>query len=106
MGRSYAPKEVPLGDVGCVAVSRVERNSSASLRLVPHISIDGRNDTQKAGRSGLPNSLQRNWSSSCTQATPAGLPCGMPGIGEVIDGAMQQAAQRLRQGKVGAVWIT
>ncbi|MDQ9170108.1 hypothetical protein Q8A64_06735 [Oxalobacteraceae bacterium R-40] len=29
--------------------------------------------------------------------TPAGLPSGMPGIGDEIDGAMQQAAQALRQ---------
>jgi hypothetical protein len=29
---------------------------------------------------------------------PAGLPCGMPGIGEEIDGAMQQAPQPLRHG--------
>ena len=106
MGRSYAPKEVPLRDVGCVAVSSAVRNASASPRSFPHISIDGRNETQNAGRSGLPNSLQRSWSSNCTQATPAGLPCGIPGIGEVIDGAMQQAAQWLRQGKVEAVWIT
>ena len=30
------------------------------------------------------------------QGTPAGLPWGMPGIGLVIDGAMQQAPQRGR----------
>jgi hypothetical protein len=35
--------------------------------------------------------------SSCTQRTPAGLPCGMPGIGELMDGAMQQAPQWGRQ---------
>lgn len=29
--------------------------------------------------------------------TPAGLPCGMPGKGEVMEGAMQQAAQEGRQ---------
>jgi hypothetical protein len=39
----------------------------------------------------------RCWSSSCTQRTPAGLPCGMPGMGEVIDGAVQQAPQPWRQ---------
>jgi hypothetical protein len=27
------------------------------------------------------------------QATPAGFPCGMPGIGELMDGAVQQAPQ-------------
>lgn len=31
------------------------------------------------------------------QGTPAGLPPGMPGIGEEMDGAMQQAPQWLRQ---------
>lgn len=31
------------------------------------------------------------------QRTPAGLPWGMPGIGEEIEGAMQQAPQRGRQ---------
>jgi hypothetical protein len=31
--------------------------------------------------------------SSCTQGTPAGLPSGMPGIGLLMDGAMQQAEQ-------------
>jgi hypothetical protein len=31
------------------------------------------------------------------QRTPAGLPFGMPGIGDVIDGAMQQAPQPGRQ---------
>ncbi|PPJ42880.1 hypothetical protein C0063_06430 [Pseudoxanthomonas sp. KAs_5_3] len=54
---------------------------------------------QKAGLSGLPNKRQRSASSSCTHGTPAGLPCGMPGIGEVIDGAVQQAAQPDRQEK-------
>lgn len=29
-------------------------------------------------------------------ATPAGLPCGMPGMGELIEGAMQHAPQPLR----------
>jgi uncharacterized membrane protein len=31
------------------------------------------------------------------QRTPAGLPLGMPGIGDEIEGAMQHAAQRGRQ---------
>jgi len=58
---------------------------------------DGRNELQTAGRCGEPNSAQRKWASSCTQRTPAGLPKGMPGIGLLIDGAMQQAAQASRQ---------
>ena len=40
---------------------------------------------------------QRMASSSWTQATPAGLPWGMPGMGLVIEGAMQQAPQPARQ---------
>lgn len=36
------------------------------------------------------------------QGTPAGLPFGMPGIGDVIDGAVQQAPQPLRHGKASA----
>jgi hypothetical protein len=34
---------------------------------------------------------QRSSSPNCTQRTPAGLPLGIPGIGLVIDGAVQQA---------------
>ena len=74
------------------------------MRSFPHISLDGRNETQNAGRSGFPNSRQRSSASNCTQGTPAGFPSGMPGMGEVIDGAMQQAPQWLRQGK--GVWVT
>jgi hypothetical protein len=42
-------------------------------------------------------------SSSCTHATPAGLPSGIPGIGEAIDGAVQQAPQPSRHGKAADV---
>jgi oxygen-independent coproporphyrinogen-3 oxidase len=37
--------------------------------------------------------MQRSAVSSWTQRTPAGLPSGMPGIGLLMEGAMQQAAQ-------------
>jgi hypothetical protein len=40
---------------------------------------------------------QRASSASCTQRTPAGLPPGMPGMGELMEGAMQQAPQPGRQ---------
>jgi hypothetical protein len=40
---------------------------------------------------------QRRSASSCTQRTPAGLPCGMPGMAELMEGAMQQAPQPGRQ---------
>lgn len=53
----------------------------------------GCSEAQTAGRSGRPNSRQRSEASSCTQRTPAGFPSGMPGIGELMDGAVQQAPQ-------------
>ena len=37
--------------------------------------------------------------SSWMQGTPAGLPSGMPGIGLVMEGAMQQAPQFGRHAK-------
>jgi hypothetical protein len=40
---------------------------------------------------------QRKSSINCMQGTPAGLPLGMPGMGLVMEGAMQQAAQWGRQ---------
>ena len=61
------------------------------------MSSDGGSDPQTAGRSGRPKIRQRSSSSSWMQRTPAGLPSGMPGIGLLIDGAMQQAAQWGRQ---------
>ncbi|MBK8766842.1 MAG: hypothetical protein IPM01_20395 [Burkholderiaceae bacterium] len=64
---------------------------------MPHISAEGRNPAQHAGRSGLVKIAHRKSSVSCAQRTPAGLPCGMPGMGLEIDGAMQQAPQAARQ---------
>ena len=69
----------------------------AAEALPPHIDGDGASDAHTAGRAGWPNRAQRRSSVSCTQRTPAGLPAGMPGIGLLIDGAMQQAAQAGRQ---------
>jgi hypothetical protein len=63
----------------------------ACSRELPHISTEGRRLMQTAGRSDEPNSRQRICASSCTQRSPAGFPSGMPGMGEEIDGAMQQA---------------
>jgi hypothetical protein len=88
MGRDYS---------GFVACSSRDNHNIASSRDAPHISSEGCSPAQKAGRCGWQNTLQRSSSSSWTQGTPAGLPCGMPGNGEVIEGAMQQAAQWGRQ---------
>ena len=64
---------------------------------LPHMSAAGRRLAHTAGRSGLVKMRQRLASSSCTQRTPAGLPNGMPGMGEEMEGAMQQAPQWDRQ---------
>jgi len=65
----------------------------ACSRSAPHISADACKPPQKAGRSGFPNIRQRLSSLSCKQRTPAGFPFGIPGIGLVIEGAIQHAPQ-------------
>ena len=57
----------------------------------------GRKLTHTAGRSGWPKIAQRKSGRSCTHGIPAGLPKGMPGIGDEIEGAMQHAPQAERQ---------
>lgn len=69
----------------------------AASRTVPHISGAGLRPVQTAGRSGRPKIMHRLAESSCTQRTPAGLPCGMPGIAELMEGAVQQAPHFGRQ---------
>lgn len=81
---------------GRVAASSRARIASASSRSAPHMARCGRRRTQTSGRSALPNTMHRLSSLSCTQRTPAGLPSGMPGIGDEIEGAMQQAPQPMR----------
>lgn len=61
------------------------------------MSGDGGRLLHTAGRSGRPNNRQRSDSSSCRHRTLAGLPLGIPGMGDEIEGAMQQAAQPERQ---------
>jgi hypothetical protein len=87
------------GEQACGAVARSSSVivAMASSALRPHMSGEGRRLLHTAGRSGLPNSLQRLSSVSWTQRTPAGLPCGIPGMGDEIDGAMQHAPQPARQ---------
>ena len=73
--------------------------SSAAIRciawpkLLPHTAISGVNSRQTAGRDGSPNRRQRLSDVSCTQRIPAGLPFGIPGMGDEMEGAMQQAPQ-------------
>jgi hypothetical protein len=82
---------------GRVARSRAVSQRRAWWRSVPHISLEGFSPAQKVGRSGRPKTRHRIWSSSWMQASPAGLPRGISGRGEVIEGAMQQAPQPGRQ---------
>src|SRR3954451_541569 len=82
---------------GRVTRSSRSRYSYASRAEVPHISGIGRRLLQTCGRSGLPKIMQRLSAVSCTQRTPAGLPFGMPGIGEEIESATQHAPHPTRQ---------
>lgn len=93
---NYSEFQWGAGD-GVVLVSSPAKNRSACSRVAPHISVRGAKLAQMAGRLESPNSRHASCSFNCTQRTPAGLPSGMPGIGEEIDGAMQHAPQRGRQ---------
>jgi hypothetical protein len=80
-----------------VAISSDVSHCIAAVALSPHISADGMSCPHTAGRPGWPKIRQALVSSSWMQRTPAGLPWGMPGIGELMDGATQQAPQPGRQ---------
>ena len=82
---------------GSVSFSHSARIAMASSLHDPHISSMGRKEPHTFGRSGDPKILQRNSLSNWMHGTPAGLPFGMPGIGDDIDGAMQHAPQPGRQ---------
>jgi hypothetical protein len=58
---------------------------------------------QVCGRWSRPKIRQRLSSESWTQRTPAGLPFGIPGIGDEIEMAMQQAPQPTRHCMVGSL---
>jgi hypothetical protein len=76
-----------------VSCSKLLSQTIACSLESPHISSLGCKLAQKAGRSGLPKILQAFSSFNCIQRTPAGLPLGMPGMGLLMEGAMQQAPQ-------------
>jgi hypothetical protein len=71
-----------------VSVSSRASQTIALPASAPHISADAISCPHTAGLSGRPKIMQR---------TPAGLPCGMPGMAELMEGAMQQAPQPGRQ---------
>jgi hypothetical protein len=78
---------------GCVCRSSRSKNTIACSRELPHMSGDGMSDAHTAGLSGCPNIWQPRFASSWIHGVKAGLPSGMPGIGELMEGAVQQAAQ-------------
>lgn len=82
---------------GEVSHSNRASHVTACSRLSPHIVCSGASDWQTAGRSGEWKRRHEPLASSCTQRTPAGLPCGMPGMALLMEGAMQQAPQPGRQ---------
>jgi len=47
--------------------------------------MSGLNPKQTSGRDGSLKIAQLKSSNNCTHLTPAGLPAGIPGIGELID---------------------
>jgi hypothetical protein len=82
---------------GAVAASSAAKTQSASSRFAPHMLSFGRRLAQTAGRPGWPKIAQRKSGNNCTHRSPARLPCGIPGIGEEIEGAIQHAPHPLRQ---------
>lgn len=96
--RTPPPGRSPDSQRGAVAHSRRASHCKACSRVFPHMSSEGCRPLQQAGRSGWPKIAQRQSAVSWTQGTPAGLPCGMPGSGVEIEGAMQQAPHASRQG--------
>jgi len=84
-------KDNRYGLSGAVIFSSSAKYASASSREIPHMSIDGRKLSHTCGRWGVSKMAHCNRAVRCTQAVPAGLPRGIPGIGEEIDRAMQQA---------------
>ena len=76
-----------------VASSKSNRISSAFSGPPAQMKSSLSKAEQTAGRSGWPKILHRLLSLSWIQRTPEGLPFGMPGMGELIEGAMQHAPQ-------------
>ena len=81
---------------GWVSSSICDRSHIASASSWPHISGLGRRLAQTGGRSGRSKRRQRLSGVSCAQRSPAGLPDPMPGMGDEIEGAIQQAAHPTR----------
>lgn len=81
---------------GVVSASSLIRYKSAASRCVKHISRLACKLAQTFGRNGDVKILHMKLSASWTQRVLAGFPCGIPGIGLEIEGAIQQAPQSIR----------
>lgn len=81
---------------GAVKASSWIRYVNAALRSSKHISLDACKLRQTSGLNSDPKIIQRFSSDSWIHLVLAGLPCGIPGIGLDIEGAMQQAPQSIR----------
>ncbi len=66
---------------------------SASSFELPQIIASGLNPLHTAGLEGLPNNAHFRSAVRCKQGTIAGLPSGIPGMAELMEGKIQQAAQ-------------
>jgi hypothetical protein len=71
--------------------------SLASSALFLQNKYSALNPLQTAGRSGSKKIAHFSSAVKCIHLVPAGLPSGIPGIGEVMDGYMQHAPQFGRQ---------
>ena len=76
-----------------VATSRKVKKEIASIDDSLHISFEGLNFIQISGLFEFPNSWHRLSEVNWIHLTPAGLPFGIPGIEDDIEGAIQHAPQ-------------
>ena len=87
--------------------SNLLRMATASSLESPQNSRSGLKPPQTAGRRGSPHRPQRLSGVRCGHRTPAGLPFGKPGMGELMDMTMQHAPQpRLHSINESDVWLT
>lgn len=77
--------------------SSSDKMAKASLWLLPQKRGSALKPPHTLGLSGEWNMAHRKSCVRWRQRTPAGLPLGMPGMGEDMEGAMQQAPQCVLQ---------
>ncbi len=80
-----------------VIPSSCDKMAKASVRFVPQNSGSALKPPHTLGLSGEWNMAHPKSCVRWMQRTPAALPLGMPGMGDDMDGAMQQAPQFVLQ---------